>query len=96
MIAEDLEDLGLLEVEAEGTHRDLELVVIDTAVFVCVEELKRLFDLLFLLVGELWPRVGATLGFLGSCGAVHCVGRVCGVESRGDGVAKMVGRGRHE
>ena len=96
VIAEDLEDLGLLEVEAEGTHCHFELVVVDAAILVCVEEFKRLFDLLLLLIGELWPRVGASLGFLDSCRPVHGVEYVCGTDTRRGGAAETLGRGSGE
>lgn len=96
VIAEDLEDLGLLKVEAEGAHCDFELVVIDAAILVCVEEFKRLFDLLLLFVRELWARVGASLGFLDSCRPVHGVGDVCGIYTRRGRAAGTLGRGRRE
>lgn len=38
--AEDVEDLLLAEVEAEGFHGDFELVVVDVSVLVEVEELE--------------------------------------------------------
>lgn len=50
VIAEDLEDLGLLEVEAEGTHCDFEFVIVYAAVLVRVKKLERFLDLLLLLV----------------------------------------------
>ena len=51
VIAERLEHFGLLEVETERAHGHFELVVVQRAVLVRVEELERLFDLLLLLVG---------------------------------------------
>ena len=72
VVAEDLEHLGLFHVEAEGTHRDLELVVVQRAILVCVKELKGLFYFLFLLVGEFGAGMRPSLRFL--CrGGVHGV-----------------------
>lgn len=67
VVTKNLEHLRLLHVKAKRTHGDLELVVVDAAVLVGVEELERLLDLLLLLVGELGPRVSAAFGLL-RCG----------------------------
>ena len=75
VVAQNLQHLRLLHVEPERAHGDFELVVVDAAILVGVEELEGLFDLLFLLLGEFWARVGAALGLLGSGGGVHCHGR---------------------
>ena len=45
-----VEHLLLLDVEAEGTHAHLQLVVVDGAGLVSVEELEGFLDLLLLLV----------------------------------------------
>jgi hypothetical protein len=72
VVAEQLQDLRLLEVEAERAHGDLELVIVDGAVLVRIKELERLLDLLLLLVRQLRPRVRAPLGRLLRSGrAVH-------------------------
>ena len=64
MVSQKFQYFRFLEVESKGTHGDFELVVVDTAVLVGVEQLERLLDLLLLLVCELWSRVCATLGLL--------------------------------
>ena len=53
VVAHDSEDLLLLDIESEGAHSDLELVVVDSAGLVGVEELESLLDLLLLLISEL-------------------------------------------
>ena len=77
VVAEGFEHLGLLEVKTERAHGDFQLVIVDRAVLVRVEKLKRLFDLLLLLFGELWAHGGvratvcATPGFGSGAGGVH-------------------------
>ncbi len=75
VIPEELQHLRLLHIKPQRPHRDFELVVIHTAVLVCVEQLKGLFDFLALVVGELGAGVGAPFGFLGGVGdSVHGCG----------------------
>lgn len=64
MIAQNLEDFCFLHIEAECTHGDLEFMVVDAAIFVCVEEFESLFDFLLLFVGELRTRVRAAFCLL--------------------------------
>merc|ERR1719375_1964512 len=52
-IGDHLLDLFLLRLEAEGTHGDLELLGVDGARAIGVEQVEGFFDLLLLLVGEL-------------------------------------------
>ena len=53
VLAHQLEDFRLFEVEPERPQRDLELVVVDLLVLVEVKELERLADLLLLVWREL-------------------------------------------
>ena len=103
VVPERLEHLGLFEVEAEGAHGDFELVVVQRAVLVRVEELEGFFDLLLLFVGELGARVGvgggggccgcgcvrAAFGFGGGAGGVHL-----GMGDGGWGMGRSGERGR--
>ena len=77
---------GLLgHVEAEGPQRHLELVVVEVAVVVHVEERERLADLLLLLVEEL--HLGLSDAFVERHGGwdVVCVWCVCGSGSGSGG-----------
>jgi len=79
MVSEYLQDLGLLEVKAQSSHSDLELVIIDTPILVGVKQLKSLLDLLLLLVRELRSRMCASFGLL--CSGIHRIAwREGGVE----------------
>ena len=53
MVSEYLQNLGFLEVKAQSSHSNLELVIIDTPILVRIEQLESLLDLLLLLVCEL-------------------------------------------
>ena len=81
VVAEYLQDFGLLEVKAKSPHSDLELVVIDTPILVGVEQFERLLDFLLLLVRELRSRMCASFGLL--CGRIHWIAW------RGWGVARV-------
>ena len=48
----EIEHLLLLDVESEGPHANLELVVINSTSLISVEQLKGFFDFLLLLIGE--------------------------------------------
>merc|ERR1712085_192471 len=52
-VRDHLLDLLLLWLEAESAHRDLQLLGVDLAGAVRVEQVERLLDLLLLLLGEL-------------------------------------------
>merc|ERR1719265_2556765 len=52
-IGDHLLDLFFLRLEPEGAHRNLELLGVDGAGSIGVEEIEGLLDFLFLLVGEL-------------------------------------------
>ena len=65
VVPHDAEHLLLLDIEAEGAHGHFELVVVDRARLVRVEQLEGFLDLLLLLVGKL----GAATAFnwVGAC-----------------------------
>jgi len=63
VLAQDRRDVGLRQVEAQRLHRDLELMIIDPAVLVQVEQRERLVDLLALVLRQLRRR-GALLRLL--------------------------------
>lgn len=64
MVAKNLKDFRLLHVESKCAHSDLELVIVDTSILVCIEEFKRFLDLLFLLISELRPRMRTPFSLL--------------------------------
>ena len=53
VIAHNCQYLLFLDVEAEGTHGDLKLMIVDSASLISVEEFEGFFDLLSLLIGQL-------------------------------------------
>lgn len=53
MIPDQLQDLCLLQLESQSPHGDFQLVVVDCTIVIGIKQIKRLFDLLLLLLGQL-------------------------------------------
>merc|ERR1711920_604914 len=80
-VGDHLLDLLFLRLEAEGAHRDLQLLGVDLAGAIGVEEVEGLLDLLLLLLGQLLLLLAA--------GVETTQGHLAGDEGTGEGVSAM-------
>lgn len=76
-LAEEFQDFGLLEIEAEGANGDLELVVVQFRIFVDVEELERFPDLVRLIAAQRWPSLELRHGATRERGKPRGKGGIC-------------------